>query len=128
MSQFSNYALWFNLKKNDKNAITDGLREIYDNLISNYQIIPKVKFNFEDMFLEIGEDFYLIRTEEHWSPGDIAGMYNYKYLDDDEQVMAILISRNYYISHHGIKSLTPDELNEWHSFPDKYKLIRKENS
>ena len=71
MSQFSNYALWLHLKKHDEETIIDGLREMYDNMMSIYHITPEIRFDFEDMFLKIGENFYLIRIEQHWSPGDI---------------------------------------------------------
>ena len=127
MSQFSNYALWFNLKRNRKKKIINGLREMYDNMMNIYQLDPDVRFDFEDMFLKIGDDFYLIRIEEHWSPGDISGMFSHVYLDKDEQIMAVLISRDYYLPYHGINSVTPSQLSDWHSFPDKYKLVKINN-
>ena len=125
MLKFSNYALWFNLKKHDENTIIDGLKEIHEQLMDTFKITPEIKFNFEDMFLKIGEDFYLIKVVEGLSPGDISGMFSYKYLDKDEQVMAILISRDYYLPYQGVSSVTHEQLAEWHSFPDKYELIRK---
>jgi hypothetical protein len=123
--KFANYALWFNLKYNNEEVILKGINEIYKTIKNNYSITPEIKFDFKDMFIKVGENFFLIKAESHWSPGDISGMFKLKYLQDDEEVMALLINREYYLPHHGLIYIDQKKLSDWHSFPDKYKLIKK---
>lgn len=128
MSKISNYALWFDIHENSEQKILAGLKNIYNQLINVYEIKPSTTFNFEDMFLKVDKNFYLIKVEEHWSPGDISGFFKNSILDENEQVMSILISRDYYLPHHGMVNISQDTLSQWHNFPNKYEFYRKEDT
>ena len=125
MSEVSNYALWFDIHESSDEKILRGLKEIYKHLMAVYEIKPSVVFDFENMFLKIDKNFYLIRVEEHWSPGDISAFFKKNILNENEQVMSILISRSYYIPHHGMINISSSTLSDWNSFPDRYKFHRK---
>jgi len=56
-------------------------------------------------FLKLGTSFYLLRAWNSWSPGDICGYLKMKqYVLPDVELMAILVSQDYYIPHHGLAS------------------------
>lgn len=125
MSKILNYAVWFELNGDVDGKINKGLRCIYDELMQAFEIEPSVEFKFEDMIFKVGKNFYLIRVEEHFSPGDIAGLLKKKFLDDSDQVMAILISSEYYIPYQGMVGVSRNDIHEWSSFSQNHVFRRK---
>jgi len=127
MRKILNYALWFDIKRNMSEKIIGSLEFIFESLLSKYKICPDIEITFEDLFLKIDKSLYLVRVESSWSPGDISGIIKFKFLDEDEQVMAILISDDSYLPAHGLNNISKGQLYDFKEFSEQCNLIHKDS-
>lgn len=100
------YAVWFRVEMSDPNRIADIFADLGQAIARTHRLLTDNfdASNFQDWY-RIGESFYVLHIEEHWSPGDLAGFIRgAKLIQDDEEVMAVRIDRPdfWYIPHQGL--------------------------
>lgn len=98
----ASYAIWFNTR--DGHKIERALEAIWQNILNNYELSSstgQARDSFQP-WLKVGDNFYLMHLESHWSPGDIGGFLRYHgHLSPMEDCMAVCISNDWYIPSHG---------------------------
>jgi len=123
-SSVISYAVWFGMPRLISKRIEGALDSLWTEVRKlwqlNTQLPAPTKF---EPWLRIGNNFYRLHIQEHWSPGDICGnLRYYKKIGPKDEVMAVRIDQSWYIPHQGMLavnvqnrfSVWKDQATQWH--------------
>ena len=127
-SNIVSYAVWVSMP-NPSNKIETGFRALWDETLKYWKLrshgcLDTPKF---EPWLKVGNEFYLLNTESHCSPGDICGfLKGNKWFDPEDEVVAVRMDPEWYIPHQGLcddKSSTI--FANWKGQAEHYYLVRR---
>lgn len=131
------YAIWFESDSLNDIKIENSLSALWEETWKCWRfpldVMIKADADCDDYkqaiepWVKAGNSLYFLLTESHWSPGDICGFLKLrKFLDEEDQVVAIKIDQNSYIPHQG---LTNKELvrhiHTWRNQTNSLYLVRR---
>jgi hypothetical protein len=128
-SSVISYAVWFRLSRPNADKIQSIFEQLWRVTAKNWTLStdlpPPTRFGD---WHRVGDDFYLLHIEEHWSAGDICGHIRYfKLIDPTEEVMAVRIDRpeQWQLPAHGLLDLKAQaKLYEWQEQATQWYYIR----
>jgi hypothetical protein len=117
-SSVISYAVWFRLSPPHSDKIQRLFSELRRVTAKTWTLSTDLRppTKFGDWF-RVGDDFYLLHTQEHWSEGDICGhIRHFNLIGPAEEVMAVRIDRpeHWGLPAHGLLDPTAQsEMYEW---------------
>jgi hypothetical protein len=128
-SDIISYAVWINMPNPHSQKIEDGFRALWNETIQYWDLYSR--FNSEtahfEPWLKVGDWFYLLHIESHFSPGDICGFFKKdNRLGLEDEIVAVRIDPELYIPHQGLHDSNAQQtLAKWKTQAEQYYFVSK---